>query len=853
MRTAVAFRLLSLGLLVAGLLAPASPPVEAASRPATHHVLATRPAHHPLHTSRPRFAPAVPTNSPVGYIPCDITNAYRLGGLTGGGETIAVLDPFDQPTIATDLTAFDQAVGLPDPPSFSVLKPFGTVVAPDPGFEFETTLDVEWAHAAAPGAAIVLVEMTRFDAALPPHPGDILSVLDYTVHNVNPDVVSMSFGIAEGVTGLPDLGTEQGFDAFLPPTNGAGQPIAYVASAGDAGFYGPNDPSSPSFPSWPATSPNAIAVGGTSLSPAAFGYTSAPPSHLNCSGATSPPGVNPSNETVWGGAFCPGTNVVCGTGGGLSYFEPTPGWQGMAFAGSRAVPDVAMLGDPATGVATLMGGQWNQFSIGGTSLSAPLWAGVVAALDQGRRAAGLPNLNQTGSSHWAYSTSAADFNDVTTGSAPNTLPGDPCLSGACVAKPGYDEVTGRGSPNFPALARDIAGAGAPHTVGGNLTPVSPVRIMDTRSGIGGVPVAPMRSQQTIHLAIPSPANGSQAVVVNMGVTNTNGMSSGWLLASPCGQARPFASTVNFTGGQTIAVLTQVAIGGCGLDVYLNTAGDQGTADAFVDLEGYYSLIPSGAVGLYNPLSTPFRALDSRTPIGGHQARFQAGEAFPLQVADGTTVPADAKAVTLNLTGVSPSADTYLTVYPAQAGATTCPTDPTSIPRKASNLNLPAGDVHANRVTVQVGDSGRICFFNVAATVDVIADLAGWFSGGLAGDQSGLLFSAWSPVRVYDSRPVGRLPGGTSNCPSVNFQLPVPPAVSALSYSLTGLDASTGTYLLAYPTGNPPNPPTSDINFNPGQVRPNLVITRVGAGHSITICNANGATDFFVDVNGVYRP
>jgi hypothetical protein len=106
------------------------------------------------------------------------------------------------------------------------------------------------------------------------------------------------------------------------------------------------------------------------------------------------------------------------------------------------------------------------------------------------------------------------------------------------------------------------------------------------------------------------------------------------------------------------------------------------------------------------------------------------------------------------------------------------------------------------------------------------------------------------VRVYDSRPVGRLSGG---CPSANFPMPVPPAVSALSYSLTGLDATTGTYLAAYPTGNAPNPPTSDVNFAPGDVRPNLVITRVGTGHSVTICNSAGAADFFVDVNGVYRP
>jgi subtilase family serine protease len=688
----------------------------------------------------------VPTNSPVGYIPCDVSNAYRLGagGLTGSGKTIAIVDPFDQPTMPSDLQAFDQALGLPDPPLFTVSRPNGMPPpAPNPSFAVEITLDVEWAHAAAPGANIVLVEMTDFSINLPVKPGDVLSMIDFTVKQLNPDIVSVSFGIDENQ--IPNLGIERQLDAFLPPTNGAGRPIAYVASAGDSGRYGPPPDLGPS---WPATSPNAVGVGGTSLAPAAFGYAGTPASHLTCS-PTQAPGVSSANETAWGAVFCPGsTTVICGTGGGPSRFEPAPGWQGMAFAGTRIAPDVAMLGDPATGVATLQGGQWNQFLVGGTSLSAPLWAGVVALLDQGRASAGLASLNQTGSSHWVYSTQVADFNDITTGSAPQDfLTGDPCqINGSCVAKPGYDQVSGRGSPFFPALVNDIGGVGSAQTRG-NLTPVAPVRIMDTRSGIGGVPAAPMHSQDVIHLAIPSPATSAQAIVANIGVTNTSGISTAYVLASPCGQARPFASTVNFSGGQTTAVLTQVAIGGCGLDIYLNTSANQGTADVFVDLEGFYSSTPTGATGLFNPLGTPFRALDTRTPIGGHQARFGAGEAAPLQVAgngaitSSPAIPADARAVTLNLTGVNSSAGTYLTVYPAQAGATTCPTDPSSIPRNASNLNLPASGTLANRVTVQVGDSGRICFYNSAGAIDVLADLAGWYSGGLAGDTTGLLFTA----------------------------------------------------------------------------------------------------------------
>jgi len=112
--------------------------------------------------------------------------------------------------------------------------------------------------------------------------------------------------------------------------------------------------------------------------------------------------------------------------------------------------------------------------VGGTSLATPLWAGVVAALDQARRTRALPNLGMTTASAWMYAAGTGDFNDIATGSSPPGL-GAPCVSnGSCRANPGYDLVTGRGTPKLGTLLGDgaVAGTGAPKTP---LTPAPPSR------------------------------------------------------------------------------------------------------------------------------------------------------------------------------------------------------------------------------------------------------------------------------------------------------------------------------------------------------------------------------------------
>jgi Repeat of unknown function (DUF346) len=366
---------------------------------------------------------------PEGYIPCDVARAYRLdllyaSGIRGSGQRIAIIDAFDNPNAQGNLHAFDTAFGLPDPAFQVVNLGAASGSALGTSWEQEIDLDVQWAHAAAPGAAITLVEAPN--DLLDPNHASLLTAVQYAVNVAGADVVSMSWDSGE-------FSGETALDATFPATNPNGKPVMYVAAAGDAGFG----------TAWPAVSPAVLGVGGTSLAPSAVGNDTQQP-HFDCSRMQTTPGVTSQNETAWGNQSCTSTSCS-GTGGGISSMEPKPAWQNnVGLPGGRNVPDVSMLADPASGVALFTGGAWSGFEWGGTSLATLLWAGMIVMLNQQRHAANLPNLNITQNSNWAYQ--LTPVNDVVGGSAP-AHSSDSCISsGTCIAHSGYDLVTGVGSP-----------------------------------------------------------------------------------------------------------------------------------------------------------------------------------------------------------------------------------------------------------------------------------------------------------------------------------------------------------------------------------------------------------------------
>jgi hypothetical protein len=350
----------------------------------------------------PAFETSAVTNpTPRGYTPAQVASAYGVNQISfqngtlvgnGSGQTIAIVDAYDDPNLAADLHTFDQTFGLADPPSFSKLNQNGGTALPaaNAGWSEEISLDVEWAHAMAPGANILLVEANSSSFT------DLLAAVDVARQASGVSVVSMSWGSSE-------FSSETQFDSHF--TTPAGHtPVTFFASAGDSGAGA----------MWPAASPNVIAVGGTSLNLAGSSYAS---------------------ESGWSGS-----------GGGFSQFEAEPAAQrSVQTTGARSVPDVGYDADPNTGFAVYdtmaVSGRTGWFEIGGTSAGAPQWASLFAIANQGRAAAGQSALS--GGPSTVYNLPSSDFHDVVGGSNGYT------------AGAGYDLVTGRGTPIANAVVHDL--------------------------------------------------------------------------------------------------------------------------------------------------------------------------------------------------------------------------------------------------------------------------------------------------------------------------------------------------------------------------------------------------------------
>jgi subtilase family serine protease len=280
-------------------------------------------AHPPIHAFGSLEA------APKGLSPDMIKASYHLPK-TGGSGVIAIIGAYDDPTIENDLNAFSTQFGLPQCTSKNGCfekHPMSAGLKKDSGWTMETSLDVEWAHAIAPQAKILLVE------AQTPSGANLLSAVDYAKSRTGVVAVSMSFGGAE-------FSDETSLDSHFSSMKG----IGFFASSGDNG----------AGVSWPAVSPNVVAVGGTSLS---FGKDG-----------------SFSGEQAWSGS-----------GGGVSAYEKQPAYQASysvpRSGGMRAIPDVSYDADPASGVSVYYSGgkgskRWYVF--GGTSAGAPQWAAIYA-------------------------------------------------------------------------------------------------------------------------------------------------------------------------------------------------------------------------------------------------------------------------------------------------------------------------------------------------------------------------------------------------------------------------------------------------------------------------------------------
>ncbi|WP_395753282.1 choice-of-anchor D domain-containing protein [Prosthecobacter sp.] len=293
-----------------------------------------------------------------GHSPAQLRRAYGFDQITGdgSGQTIAIVDAYGSPTLQQDVAAFCAAFGLPAA-NITVAYPQGAPAA-NSGWALETSLDVEWAHAIAPGAKILVVIARTASLS------NLLGAVDYAVSQ-GASQVSMSWGSNE----FPG---QTGFDYHF---NVPG--VSFFAASGDSG----------AGTSWPAASPYVISVGGTTL-------------HLDAVG-------NVLSETGWSGS-----------GGGVSIYETRPGFQnGWQSSANRSIPDVSYAADPATGFPVYIsnyGGTSGWITVGGTSAGAPQWAALSALVNSSRSKA----LSAPAEAlyYLAATSFTPDFRDITAGS-----------------------------------------------------------------------------------------------------------------------------------------------------------------------------------------------------------------------------------------------------------------------------------------------------------------------------------------------------------------------------------------------------------------------------------------------------
>ena len=398
--------------------------------------------------------------------------------------------------------------------------------------------------------------------------------------------------------------------------------------------------------------------------------------------------------------------------------------------------------------------------------------------------------------------------------------------------------------------------------GSEFVAVDPVRIADTRTGLGGQSGAlgaggtidlPVVGASVSGTGLTVPANAT-AVVLNVTVTNPTTTSYLSVYPGPAGVVPPLVSNLNYTAGLTVAnaVVVSVPAGG---DIVLRNA--LGSTHVIVDIAGYYVPTSAGNANAapYAPV-TPTRILDTRTSIGNLQGPVGAGQTRDLLVTgsnvsgSGISVPSTATAVVLNLTAVGGAVGTYESVFPTGG----------SVPL-VSDLNLGAGDIRANLVTVKIGAGGKVTLLNAVGSVNLIADLAGYYDASAPDD-----FVPLAPMRIYDTRDGTYNTGGTApigpgvatsvqvtgTLTTTTGQAWVPADADAAVYNLTGTGPSTATFVsaLTSPVGTPN---VSNINLRPGATVPNLSITKIGTGGQMYFYNAQGSTAVLADLAGYFRP
>lgn len=382
-------------------------------------------------------------------------------------------------------------------------------------------------------------------------------------------------------------------------------------------------------------------------------------------------------------------------------------------------------------------------------------------------------------------------------------------------------------------------AQADQSTPGSYNKVAPVRVLDTRSGVGAAR-ATVRPLGTVSFAIPTAAGRSIGAVL-LEVTVVNPTGSGYVTVYPSGAPRPVVSNVNFQQGRNVPNMVVVRVGvGNKVNIF---NGSGGTVDLLADIQGYFqagtnTVDPGTLVSV-----VPARFLDTRIGVGvAVRGKVAPGSAIKLKLAGRGGIPANASAVAVNITAVRSPGRGYITVYPG---------DPRPV---TSTVNFEAGQDRANLALAQIGADGTISLYNGSPyPVDLLADVSGYFVGGGVAAADGS-YTPSSTVRVVDTRQFR--PGFVPSLSTLRLRIfpagdPFITYVKAVAVNVASVDPQAAGFLTTW-DGATTVPAVSNVNFQARRDAAGSIVVPVNADGTISIYNGSfGNLDMVVDLDGLF--
>lgn len=400
---------------------------------------------------------------------------------------------------------------------------------------------------------------------------------------------------------------------------------------------------------------------------------------------------------------------------------------------------------------------------------------------------------------------------------------------------GASTVLGGSYPNL-GLFKASPGAGVgtgslPPTVLGDFVGVTPARLYDSRSIGRKLPLGAGTTAEVQVLGAGGvPASGVTAVALN--VTATGATESSSFTVWPSGDVKPADANLLMPATRSVPNLTIVKVGASGR---VNITNDLGAVHCVVDVVGYFRTAAGNRLA---PVS-PFRALDTRNGTGGRTGAIGANSSYDVTVRGVGGVPANADSVVVNVTAVSPTVNSWATVWP------TGETRP-----NASSLNYVANQTVPNLVIAKIGANGKISIYNYLGAAHFVVDILGYMSSSSPGRHFAL-----PAAKLLDTRPdfggSGPVGPNATRTLTVTGVGGVPASgVSAVALNIAAFNPTASTFITAWPNGET-RPNASSLNPRAGVDVANLAILKVGTGGQVQLYNYLGSVNLVIDVVGYF--